>query len=95
MIRNLETILQELAELKTDWNSYGAPPIHPDAINQTRQLLENCCSIVPDTDGRVSVEFNTPDGDLIISIDNDGIAEIYCHFYDTEYFVMRDDSTTK
>jgi hypothetical protein len=91
MIKNLETILQELAELKPDWNSYGAPPIHPGAIDQTRQLLDSYCSIVPDTDGGVSVEFHTPDGDLTIGIDNDGVAEIYCHFYDTEYFVMRDD----
>lgn len=95
MLKNLESILQELAELKPDWNSYGAPPIHPDAINQTRQLLENDCSIVPDTDGGVSVEFHTSDGDLTIGIDNDGIAEIYCNFYDTEYFVMRDDSITQ
>lgn len=59
----LEARLAEIAALPADWDSYGARPISPVAIAETRRLLAAMCgdglptAIVPLCKGGVQLEW--------------------------------------
>jgi len=53
----LSSKLDELAELKPDWNSYGALPITPSAIAVAHSILDNI-QVVPTVDGGIQFEID-------------------------------------
>ena len=68
--------LTGIAALPRDWNSYGASPISPQAIEQARELVRKALTqgltrpgISPATGGAVSIEWKTPDFHLVIDAD--------------------------
>lgn len=67
--------LAEIAALQTNWDSYGAPPIHPVCIAMARRIVEQCpgfFQIVPCCDGTITLEHHS-----------DG-AEVYCNIWETQ-----------
>jgi hypothetical protein len=67
--------LAEIAALKANWDSYGAPPIDPVCIEMARRIVEQCPGffhIVPCCDGTITLERHS-----------DG-AEVYCNIWPTQ-----------
>jgi hypothetical protein len=60
MDKALKTRLRTFAALKKNWDSYGAEPITPIAIEATAQLLERIY-VFPTVIGGILVEFGNPE----------------------------------
>ena len=56
---NFDIELKEYASLEEDWDCYGASPIDPKAIYETREFLKNLKKsptyISPDPNGTISI----------------------------------------
>lgn len=62
---------EKLSRLKADWNSYGAPPISPIAIQAAMDLL-NQIALVPTARGGVQIELHTDRWDFELEFGADG-----------------------
>ena len=64
------------ADLTEDWDSYGAPPIAPSAIEATKRVLTILSEVkvqtAPTCQGGISIEWHGPSGDLELEIMPDG-----------------------
>ena len=72
----LEARFRKISELQKDWNSYGAAPISPWAIDQARSLVNTAMSsglpapaVSPAAGASVSIEWQTQSSELIIDVD--------------------------
>jgi hypothetical protein len=66
----------ELLALPKSWDSYGADPISPKAV-EAAQLFLARMDITPCNDGGVQLEWHTHAHDLEIEFHPDGTVEIY------------------
>jgi hypothetical protein len=74
-----------LLALQQDWDSYGAPPVDPNAIERGIELLGRVMSsdslaptFVPTSSGGCQLEWHTPSRDLEIEISADAkLASVY------------------
>lgn len=62
---------EKLARLKADWNSYGARPISPVAIQAAMDLL-NQIVLIPTARGGVQIEVHTDGWDFELEFWPDG-----------------------
>lgn len=84
--------IEDLKNLKDDWNSYGAKApneiARENAKKYTQKLLDNgatCVRVAPTSDDSVMVNFNTRKGMLTFDFYEDGgIAVMVRLFYDNE-----------
>ena len=67
--------LHQISQLGHNWNSYGAIPIAPDSIAEARRIIERGLSlslpvprVAPGSGASMSIEWDTPCGELIIDI---------------------------
>ena len=70
-----EETLNQLSALPANWNSYGAPPISPEAIAEARLILLSTASLnlpapwlAPGGDAGVGIQWTTPRAELYIDI---------------------------
>ena len=70
-----ETLLQELSELRQNWNSYNSPPIAPGIIAEAREILTAGVSlnlpsawVAPGGDGGIGIQWDTDRNELYIDI---------------------------
>ena len=71
-----ESRLNALKELGKNWDSYGADPINPQAIERARKLLEVTQAeplIIPTRDGGVALAWHEEDITLTIYADACGL----------------------
>ena len=73
--------LDEFKSLEENWDSYGAQPISPKAIDRAKDLLRVCsppCFIAPLADGGVQLEWECPDANrrAEVEVNAEGKAEI-------------------
>jgi len=76
--------LNQLSELKDDWDSYGAKPIERNAVLMALHLIRVIHNpqipeptIVPLTNGGTQFEWHTAQKDLEVSLSPNGQASIY------------------
>lgn len=63
--------LQSFLALKTNWDSYGAPPISPQAVWRAQELIEEM-QAVPTVNGGVQLECHMSQQSIEIEMDSDG-----------------------
>ena len=71
----LDQRLHLISQLPHNWNSYGAVPIAPESIAETRRIVELGLSlglsvprVAPGSGASMSIEWDSPRGELIIDI---------------------------
>jgi hypothetical protein len=74
-----ELDLDRMSGMEPDWDSYGAEPPSPGAIQSSREILNELAgalilpsAIVPSSEGGVSIYFMSGDRTAYIETDNDG-----------------------
>jgi len=72
--------LKSFAELQEDWDSYGASPINPDAIEGTKVLLDAIrdgeAQVFPTRDGGCQIEVHCNGWDIEFELDpHEGIVD--------------------
>jgi hypothetical protein len=79
-----EATLEELLKLPANWNSYGATPIRPDAVQAARDILGKIVrsdtpqpAVVPTVRGGVQLEWHTQGIDLEIEIPESGQFHVW------------------
>jgi hypothetical protein len=72
---SVRVALEELRELRKDWDSYGAAPVSPVMIGAAYELLQQIVparvpmpSIVPTSNGSVQIEWHTHGIDLEVRL---------------------------
>jgi hypothetical protein len=90
--RDPEKRLQELAELKENWDSSGANPIDPEALESARIFMSRTVlpdiplpCIVPTCVGGVCLEWSTPGRDISVTF-NPGQEFLELEVYWTDHF---------
>ncbi len=78
VLREVSKGLRGFAGLGPDWDSYGAPPVAPQAISTAYRLFEDIVkaggervrpyAIVPEADGGVYMEWRGPKQDIEVDI---------------------------
>lgn len=71
MIDDWESRLDDLSELKENWNTYGAPPIDPRSILSARKLFRSIC-VIPTTRGGIQIDSHVAGHDIEIELDETG-----------------------
>lgn len=76
--------LDAIADLKADWDGYGAPPIPLCVISQMRSLLGRFLPkgsargfIVPGADGSLQAEWHMREGSLGLIVEEDELATVW------------------
>ena len=79
-----EATLEELLKLPANWNSYGAAPIRPDAVEAARDVLGKIVrsdtpppAVVPTVRGGIQLEWHTQGIDLEIEIPEPGQFHVW------------------
>ena len=79
-----EATLEELLKLPANWNSYGAAPIRPDAVEAARDVLGKIVrsdtpqpAVVPTVRGGIQLEWHTHGIDLEIEIPESGQFHVW------------------
>ena len=69
-----QTMLQELAKLKKDWDGYGALPVTPDSCLHAQRFLAatpqgmTAPEITPTSNGTITFEWESSEGNALIEI---------------------------
>lgn len=68
--------LESFRDLKSDWDSYGAEAIAPDAVDTASKVVKIICSatpyVVPVNNGSVEIAWDSDVGCLCLELDADG-----------------------
>lgn len=73
--------LAVLKQLQPNWNSYGAEPVHPLAIQRAEQVLRTLADVTrepfvgPASRGGVAIEWHTDEVDIELVVGADGSFE--------------------
>jgi hypothetical protein len=83
LLRDLRMSLNSLANLAEDWDSYGAPPINLDQLEQASDFLNRVMlpgtpapSILPTPLGSVQIEWHTEGIDFEVQTTSDSTFEL-------------------
>lgn len=81
--------LDEIAELKYDWNGNGASPFSTQLISHSKQLLLNLCKqpmIFPTANDSIQFEYEKDDGDYLeFEIYENGEIKLFHLYPDNSY----------
>jgi hypothetical protein len=71
---NAQALLQELADLRRDWDGYGALPVTPDSCAHAQRFLAvapqgmTAPEITPTSNGTITFEWESGEGDALLEI---------------------------